>query len=72
MKIRQIQHTDILHKSFYTPHVRRYFLAVVGFSEIPVRYARKFLYEVSRNSFPDAVVYVNSKGSDETAYARNT
>ena len=28
-------------ESSYTPHVRRHFLAPVGFTEIPVGYARK-------------------------------
>ena len=41
---RQIRHSDVKHKSSYTPHVRRHFLAPVGFTEIPVGYARKMTF----------------------------
>ena len=41
---RQNHHTDVLHVSHLTPpHVRQHFLAPVGFMEIPVRYARKWV-----------------------------
>ena len=32
-------------ESSYTPHVRRHFLAPIGFTEIPVGYARKWLLD---------------------------
>ena len=39
-------------ESSYTPHVRQYFLAPVGFTEIPVGYARKeFLTQAKASDF---------------------
>ena len=37
----QNSHPDVMHESSYTPCVKRNFLAPVGFTEIPVGYAKK-------------------------------
>ena len=43
MSRHQNHHTDVMQVSRFTPpHVRRHFLAPVGFKEIPVGNARKF------------------------------
>ena len=37
------RHNDVLYEGRNTPHVRRHFLAPVGFTEIPVGYARNLI-----------------------------
>ena len=40
------RHPDAMHESCLTPSVRRHFLAPVGFTEIPVGYARIYIIYV--------------------------
>ena len=58
--------------SSYTPHVRRHFLAPVGFTEIPVGYARKtvlvcmFSKQWLRPIFTKCFVLANSEDPNQT------
>ena len=51
-KLCQNHHTDVMHESSYTPHVRQHFLAPVGSTEIPAGYARRTFVIPTRDKWP--------------------